>query len=99
MNQSTEIIKDLVNPFLQQNERESLDINWENILIGFAAYENNDQLLRNEINKLKLINKNEIISVLPDLYDSFLDKLAEQFVSGNSPAISNKLFKDKNKAM
>ncbi len=96
MNQSIEIIKDLIIPFLQQKERESLDINWKNILNGFVAYDNNDQLLRNEIDKLKLINENKIISVLPDLYDSFLDDLAEQFVIGNSSESSNKLFKDKN---
>jgi len=96
MNQSIEIIKDLIIPFLQQKEKESLDNNWKNILNGFVAYDNNDQLLKNEINKLKLINENEIISVLPDLYDSFLDDLAEQFVIGNSPEASNKLFKDKN---
>lgn len=86
-------IKNIIGPFLQSEEEIT---EWNSISNGFLSYQTNPQILIGIIKNLNLKNSKEIISKLPDLFEEFMEVLAENYVLGNSSDAADKLVKEKN---
>ena len=103
MRNEIEILESLLFPLINEKESNFIKrINWDAFISGLIMYEKNPKPIYTEIYKLQLINPEEVISKLPDLYDSFLENLAEEYTLGhiNSSVISlmktqNSNFEDK----
>lgn len=92
-NMNNKQIKNSIEPFLQSDEEIT---EWDSISNGFLSYQTNPQILIGIIKNLKLKKSEEIISKLPDLFEEFMEVLAENYVLGNSSDAADKLVKEKN---
>jgi hypothetical protein len=92
MKNEIEIIKNLLLPLLGE-EKSVLTKNssWNLISSGFILFENDPKPLYTEIYKLEISDPENVISKLPELYDSFIDEIAEEYVLGKVNPAATKL--------
>ena len=92
MKNEIEIIKNLLLPLLGE-EKSILTKNssWNLISSGFILFESDPKPLYTEIYKLETPNPENVISKLPELYDSFIDEIAEEYVLGIVNPVATKL--------
>jgi len=103
MKKAIEIIKNIFTPIFEEFNLniESISIDWNKLTTLFVDYDINPEPLITEIKALPLNNTEKILSKLPELYDTFIDELAEDHVLGNHSNLTeelldnNLLFKEK----
>jgi tetratricopeptide (TPR) repeat protein len=93
MKNEIELIKSLLLPLLDNEVTELNGINnWEAITNAFVLFESNQKPLYTEIYKLQTPESENIISELPELYRTFVNEIAEEYVLNNkNSTITNKL--------
>ncbi len=100
MNTPSTIIKSLILPLVIKFTK--VDVNslsddfWKQFATDFIYYENDATPIYTSLYKLELQNPEAVFEQLPQVYSSFINELAEEYVLGNQSEITTKLLDSEN---
>ena len=92
---SAEVIS-LINDSSQTDILSAPDAYWDQFANDFINFETDASPIYSTFYKLKLRNPEDIFKQLPEVYSSFINELAEEYVLGNQNEITTKLLESKN---
>ena len=100
MELAIDIVKSILLPKLEKDTNFDSNITdatfWESFATALLDFEKDDTTCKTAISNLGLNNPERIISKLPNIYNSYVNELAENFVLGNESEAIGSLLKSKN---
>lgn len=92
MKNEIEIIKNLLLPYFEEEFGDLIKkSDWNLIASGFILFEKDPKPLYTAIHKLQILDSEIVTAKLPELYDSFIDEIAEEYVMGEMNPVAIKL--------
>lgn len=99
MKLSTQIIKKLMTPVLIEdksfNQFKTKEETWDELTQGIIKYSTDSKTIYKSIYGLNLENPEAIINHIPDLYKSFIEEIAEQYIKEINTDASEYFLKNK----
>lgn len=87
MNTAPKILKKIITPLIQDNSEVDIssvtDEFWNQFAIDLIKSKNETSILFLTLSNLGLNNPSYILKQYPEIYNNFIEKLAEEFLSGN----------------
>jgi hypothetical protein len=100
MELAIDIVKSILLPKLEKDTNFDSNITdatfWESFATALLDFEKDDTTCKTAISNLGLNNPERIISKLPNIYNSYVNELAENYVLGNESEAIESLLKSKN---
>ena len=94
------IIKSLILPIVIKSAKFDVssapDTFWEQFASDFVTYETDASAIYSTLYKLELSNPEYIFNQLPDIFSTFMKKIAEEYILGNENELTDKLIESKN---